>query len=186
MNLRAPATTHKQAGSDVLQVHWTPIFCRGKLHIHVCVPSDAQRDPQLPAKLNNSADMAKFVRNVLPKALADMKRKHGWRTLPHTLMHDKASYYVNGAAQVLNPVFAGACAEADFQSWLGDQQSSTEWLCGKWGDVYVHETVISHIRLPSASLCFPLLPSASLCFSLLLSASLCVLLCIAAKFQTKT
>ena len=81
VNLRAPATAKTQAGQDVLQVHWTPIFCRGKVYIHVCVPREAAGDPQLPTKLNNSADVAKFVRHVLPKALADMKKQHGWSTV---------------------------------------------------------------------------------------------------------
>ena len=66
--------------------------------------------------------------------------------VPHTLVHDKASYMVNGATQTLNTVFAGACEEVGFKSWLGDQLASTGWLCARWGDVYVHETLISHIR----------------------------------------
>ena len=33
-----------------------------------------------------------------------------------------------------------------FRSWVGDGTASTKWLVKKWGDVYVHETLISHIR----------------------------------------
>ena len=31
-------------------------------------------------------------------------------------------------------------------SWIGDNHGATSWLAPKWGDVYLHETVISHIR----------------------------------------
>ena len=44
-------------------------------------------------------------------------------------------------------VFAGALEEACFTSWVGSDMSAvTKWLVAKWGDVYLHETVISHIR----------------------------------------
>ena len=46
----------------------------------------------------------------------------------------------------LNAVFAGALVEAGFTSWIGDNHGTTEWLVKKWGDVYLHETVISHVR----------------------------------------
>ena len=31
-------------------------------------------------------------------------------------------------------------------SWLGDGYADCSWLAGHLGDVYLHETVISHIR----------------------------------------
>ena len=44
-------------------------------------------------------------------------------------------------------MFAGALQEAGFTSWVGsDISAPTDWLAAKWGDVYLHETVISHIR----------------------------------------
>ena len=43
-------------------------------------------------------------------------------------------------------MFAGALQETSFKSWVGDNHSSTKWLVKKWGDVYLHETVIAHIR----------------------------------------
>ena len=46
-----------------------------------------------------------------------------------------------------------------FRSWLPDSKSSTKWMAARWGDVYAHETLISHIRrlLDSefAAKCFP-------------------------------
>ena len=33
-----------------------------------------------------------------------------------------------------------------FQSWLGDGDADCSWLAGRLGDVYLHETVIGHIR----------------------------------------
>ncbi len=42
--------------------------------------------------------------------------------------------------------FADALQETGFRSWVGDSADSAEWLVKKFGDVYLHETVISHIR----------------------------------------
>ena len=42
--------------------------------------------------------------------------------------------------------FAEALHKGGFRSWVGDGTASTKWLVKKWGDVYVHETLISHIR----------------------------------------
>ena len=61
-------------------------------------------------------------------------------------MHIKASYIVNTSTQQLNQVFGGALSEASFRSWTGPQGASTNWLDSHLGDVYLHETAISHIR----------------------------------------
>ena len=53
---------------------------------------------------------------------------------------------VNTATQQLNQVFGGALSEAGFRSWTGPQGASTQWLDSHLGDVYLHETAISHIR----------------------------------------
>jgi hypothetical protein len=145
-NLRAPAFATKQAGGNTLQVHWTPVFTRGKIHIYVCDQDAAAEDPNLPVKLNDSANLAKFVRNALPSVLESMQEEYGWSTIPRVVVHDKASYMVNSAGEQLNPVFGGALAEAGFRSWAGPQGTSTKWMCAKWGDVYLHETAIAHIR----------------------------------------
>lgn len=147
VNLRASAFATKQSsGSNVLQVHWTPVFARGKILIHVCDPQAAAKDPSMPAKLNDSTSLAKFVRRVLPGLLDQMKAQHGWSTVPRVIVHDKASYMVNSMGEQLNPVFGGALAEAGFRSWVGTQGSTTRWMCSKWGDVFLHETAIAHIR----------------------------------------
>jgi hypothetical protein len=86
------------------------------------------------------------VRNVLPGILESMKAQHGWSTIPRTLIHDKASYMVSAPAQRLNSVFARGLQEAGFQSWVGGPDADTSWMCGRLGDLYLHETVISHIR----------------------------------------
>ena len=146
-NLRAPSTAKKQAGGDVTQVHWTPVLARDKIYIYVCDEAEASKDPDLPAKLNNSADLAKFVVNVLPKILAEMQRKYKWTTIPRVVVHDKASYMVTSLHDRLNVTFAGALEKAGFTSWVGDDvHAATKWLVAKWGDVHVHETAISHIR----------------------------------------
>jgi hypothetical protein len=143
-NCRAAATAKTQAGPNVLQVHWTPIFARGKIYIYVCDPCVA--DDTLPPKLNDSSNLAKFIRNVLPQALSEMQEEHGWNSWPRVIVHDKASYMVSAVANRINPVFGGALAEAGFRSWAGAEGESTAWLAGKLGDVFPHETAISHIR----------------------------------------
>ena len=82
-----------------------PIFARGKLYIYVCDSGAARRDARLPARLNNWTELAKFLRNVLPGILEEMKLQHGWSRVPRT-----------------------------------------GWLAGRLGDVYLNETVISHVR----------------------------------------
>ena len=46
----------------------------------------------------------------------------------------------------LNVKFARALDEAGLTSWVGGNNAPTTWLVPKWGDVYLHETVVSHIR----------------------------------------
>ena len=144
VNARAPETAKKQAGSDVLQVCWTPVFARGKVAIYVCDPG--ADGAESPARLNSANELACFVRNVLPQVLLGMQAEHGWSSLPRVVVHDKATYMVNSIAQLLNPVFSGALAEAGFRSWTGPHGSDTTWLASRLGDFYLHETVISHIR----------------------------------------
>ena len=145
-NLRAPATTNSQAAkSEVVQVHWTPIFARGKLYIHVCDPTEASNS-QLPFKLNDSEQLAKFVKNVLPGVLVGMQKSHGWSNVPRVVVHDKASYMVTSSVQRPQFQFADALRAAGFTSWLGNGAACTKWLSAKWSDVYLHETAISHIR----------------------------------------
>ena len=62
------------------------------------------------------------------------------------VVHDKASYMVSATSQRLNITFADALKEAGLRSWVGDIRDSASWLTGKMGDVYPHETLISHIR----------------------------------------
>ena len=42
--------------------------------------------------------------------------------------------------------FAAALEAGGFSSWVGGASDGTQWLVKKFGDVYPHETVISHIR----------------------------------------
>jgi hypothetical protein len=129
-NLRAPATARTQVSHYTLQVHWTPVFARGKVHVFVLDPAKAADDVEYPTKLNNSENLGKFIRNVLPDILEAMKRQHGWSSLPRTLVHDKASYMVSAPAQRLNAVFARAVHDGGFHSWVGGVDSPTNWLCG--------------------------------------------------------
>ena len=144
-NLRAPATAKTQ-GREEAKVHWTPVFARGKVHLYVCDANAARQDPRLPARLNNSDDVGKFVRNVLPGILARMKRKYGWSRAPRTVVHDKASYFVTPRSQRLTAHFEEALRRSRLVSWLGDGDADCSWLAGRLGDVYLHETVIGHIR----------------------------------------
>ena len=49
-------------------------------------------------------------------------------------------------SQRLATTFAEALRKAKLTSWLGDGDADCSWLAGRLGDVYPHETVISHIR----------------------------------------
>ena len=144
-NLRAPSTAKTQ-GREEDKVHWTPIFARGKVHIYICDRGAARRDPRLPARLNNGGDIAKFVQNVLPGVLRQMQQRYSWERTPRTIVHDKASYFVAPRAQRLARPIADAFQQVGMKSWLGDADADCSWLAGRLGDVFLHETVISHIR----------------------------------------
>ena len=116
------------------------------MRIHVCDPDIVAKNPGYPAKLNDAEGMAKFVCNVLPAALEKMRAKYGWAGLPRVVVHDKASYMVTAQHDRLHVAFAAALTSAGFSSWVGGNHEPTDWLAPKFGDVYLHETVISHIR----------------------------------------
>ena len=143
-NLRAPATARTQGSSDTLQVHWTPVFARGEVHIHVCDP--AREGPEYPVKLNDAQSLGCFVRYVLPGVLSRMQKEHEWPNMPRNFVRDKASYMVSPGHQRLSVAFAESLTEAGFSSWLGSVSDTTERLAPRWGDVDLRETVIAHIR----------------------------------------
>ena len=136
----------KSQGKDEIKVHWTPIFALGQVRVYVCDKEAAARDEALPTHLNDSQQMGKFIKNVLPGILEDMRDAYGWTRTPRTVVHDKASYLVAPRAQHLSEPFAAALRAAKLKSWLGDEDADCSWLAGRLGDVYVHETVISHLR----------------------------------------
>ena len=144
-NLRAAKTVKSQAREEE-KVHWTPVFALGKVRIYVCDADAARRNCQLPARLNDGPELAKFIRNVLPGILDEMQWEHGWSRTPRTVVHDKASYFVAPRSQRLASTFADALRGAKLKSWLGDADADCSWLAGRLGDVYPHETLISHIR----------------------------------------
>ena len=145
-NARAPRTANTQGGSWVTRVDWTVVFARGKIRIFVCDEREAARNPNHPSSLCDAANLAKFIRHVLPVVLAEMKEAYAWPNIPRVVVHDKASYMVTHAHQRLHSVFAGALEEAGFTSWVGGNHVPTAWLVKKFGDVYVHETAIAHVR----------------------------------------
>ena len=57
-----------------------------------------------------------------------------------------------GAAEVhlrdasISQLSQTALGKAGFRSWTSVGEGSTEWLPKKFGDVHLHETVISHVR----------------------------------------
>lgn len=147
VDMRAPSTTNTQGGHYVTRVDWTPVFARGRVFIYVVDAEAAARNDSLPTKLNDATNLAKFVSNVLPNILQEMQMKYKWADVPRVVVHDKASYMVTAAHERLHVKFAAALRSAGFRSWVGGEGSdSTEWLVKKWGDVYPHETLISHIR----------------------------------------
>ena len=146
-NCRGPNTVKTQKGAYVTRVDWTPIFSRGKVRIYVVDTEAARDDTRLPQKLADSVNLAKFVRHVLPAELEQMQAEHDWHDLPRVVVHDKASYMVTAQHERLQVGFAAALQESGFRSWVGaDSAATTKWLVKKFGDVYVHETLIAHIR----------------------------------------
>ena len=143
-NLAASSTVKKQASNNVLKLHWTPVPARGKIRVYVCDHQAAKKDPTLPATLNSSCDLAKFVRYVLPGILEEMKAEHGWNNLPREVVHDKASYMVSPFHDRLNVGFADALEGSGLRSWVGTAAGSAQWLCARFADVYPHESAISH------------------------------------------
>ena len=110
-------------------------------------PELAVADSRYPASLAGSESLAKFIRQVLPKILQEMKRAYKWTSVPKKVVHDKASYMITHAHERLNGTFAKGLRDAGFTSWVGpDLDSDTSWLVKKWGDVYPHETVNAHIH----------------------------------------
>ena len=114
--------------------------------MYVCDPQAAARDETLPARLNESRELAKFTQNVLPGILDEMRDAYGWTRTPRTVVHDKASYMVAPRSQRLSAPFASALRAAKLKSWVGDEDADCSWLAGRLGDMYIHETLISHIR----------------------------------------
>jgi hypothetical protein len=133
-NLRAPATAKTQA-KDCDVVPWTPVFTRGCLRIVVLTERNA--------KLNSSAKVASFLNKQLPECLESMKKEWKWANTPKVILHDKASYFVDTTNNQLNQTFAQGLKAGKFKSWC---QEDTKWLAGHLGDLYPHESVISHIR----------------------------------------
>lgn len=144
-NCRAPNTVKSQ-GKDDIKVHWTPIFALGQVRLYVCDKEAAFRDETLPTHLNDSQELAKFIKNVLPGILEEMRDTYGWSRTPRTVVHDKASYFVAPRSQRLSGTFATALHSAKLKSWLGDADADCSWLAGRMGDMYIHETLISHVR----------------------------------------
>ena len=97
-------------------------------------------------KLTDSSNLGKFVRNVLPGLLEQMKRKYDCITVPRIVVHNKASYMVSPLHDRLVIEVARALDAGGFWSWVGGGDDSASWLVKKLGDLYLHETVISHIR----------------------------------------
>jgi hypothetical protein len=109
-------------------------------------PEAAKDDEDFPVKLNDSKNLSKFIENVLPGVLEEMKEAHGWSGIPRTVLHDKASYMVSPLHDRLNETFSDALKKAGMRSWVGGESDSAKWLAPKLGDLYFHETAISHIR----------------------------------------
>ena len=53
---------------------------------------------------------------------------------------------VTNSHERLHITFAEALAQAGLKSWIGGPHATSKWLVSRLGDLYLHETVISHIR----------------------------------------
>ena len=66
------------------------------------------------------------------------------RNISKVVLNDKASYFVN--KDMLNKKFAAGLRAGGFTSWASPDGDDGKWLAGNLGDLYLHETVISHVR----------------------------------------
>ena len=55
-------------------------------------------------------------------------------------------WFVARRSQRLTAPFEEALRSSGWTSWLGNGDADCRWLAGRLGDVYLHETVIGHIR----------------------------------------
>ena len=72
-----------------------------------------------------------------------MKKEFRWANTPKVLLHDKASCFVDTCNNQLNKTFAQGLRSGRFRPWC---QEDTKLLAAHLGDLYPHESVISHIR----------------------------------------
>ena len=75
-----------------------------------------------------------------------MKKEWKWSNIPRVLLHDKASYFVNSQKHCLNDTFAAGLRAGGFTSWVSSGGGDCSWLARNLGDLYLHETAISHVR----------------------------------------
>ena len=135
-NLRAPHTAKTQK-KDCRVVHWTPVFTRGQVKLVVLTDCKS---------LCNMSAVASFVKDKLPGVLEDMKQEFGWSNVPRVVLHDKASYFVDTAQNRMNRTFAAGLKAGGFTTWMDIGDAGTKWLSAHLGDLYLHETVVSHVR----------------------------------------
>ena len=80
----------------------------------------ARDDASLPQKLADSHNLAKFIRKALPQELQRVREKHGWQDMPRVVVHDKASYMVTAAHEVLQiESLSGITPCAYYKAWAG-------------------------------------------------------------------
>ena len=58
----------------------------------------------------------------------------------------QASYFVNSKQNCLNTVFDSGLKAGRFTSWVESGEGECSWLARHLGDLYPHESVISHVR----------------------------------------
>ena len=70
-----------------------------------------------------------------------------WGIGSHRSRHTgRRFWFVARRSQRLTAPFEEALRSSGLTSWLGNGDADCRWLAGRLGDVYLHETVIGHIR----------------------------------------
>ena len=64
----------------------------------------------------------------------------------HDYSTQRCLRFVARRNQHLTAPFEEALRSSGMTSWLGNEDADCSWLAGRLGDVYLHETVIGHIR----------------------------------------
>ena len=131
-NLRGDPTALKMAGSGTERIYWAPMLTRGKLHVEL-LPPGFPGDTE-----EGAAVLVQKVRAALNVRFPDRTDQ------PCIIATDRGNgFYVQITGEV-TPMYAAALREHGLRNYVGRNCGAQP---GQMGDVLLHETAVSWIRL---------------------------------------